>query len=196
MKNDMKEILKSKLENLSQELVACKEEVLGSLLFTCSGRIPEQKLSMGSYLPHQLGDVYMTLDTYETELDDVKSFQEVFPKAPISGFYSNGEIGPTEASHTDDLLVPWFQSSDREGVTDDSGASVSDSGGLSDGCSSTSSRAIVDRGAYRAQMQGYTAVFGIFLKPTKMVRNAEFLNIDTSSSSALSLYVKKRFGDL
>jgi hypothetical protein len=176
----MKESLSSKLSNFSKEVSACNEQVLGSLLFTCAGRIPEAKLKLGSYLPHQVGNVYSTLGKYETELDDVKAFEEVFQNTPIAGFYSNAEIGPIAPSHANkEEVVSWFQQS---GSGEEEGSSPSLEATMS----------LMNSDTYQSQMQGYTAVFGMFLKPTKLQKSVNFLNIDASSSQVLSNYIQER----
>jgi hypothetical protein len=159
-KKAMSDSVESKLSNFSKEVSACNEQVLGSLLFTCAGRIPESKLQLyGEHLSRA-----PPLPPRVDELDDVKSFEKHFPTATISGFYANGEIGPIKP-----------ELSEGEG-------------------NNGSETSLLKTVNFKSEVQGFTAVFGMFLKPTKLQKSVHFLNIDASSSQVLSNYIKTKLG--
>lgn len=65
--------LAAKLRRAKQKAHSDERDVLGTLLFTCNGR--------GKSL-------------FGREANDARAFQDVFPEAPLLGYYAAGEIGP------------------------------------------------------------------------------------------------------
>lgn len=67
------------LDRLKRDVDRDDEELLGALLFTCSGRGP--RLQRGALLT-------------DVPMSDATRFRKTFPTLPLAGFYANGEIGP------------------------------------------------------------------------------------------------------
>lgn len=172
--------MEAKLEIFSRELKETDQEILGSLLFTCSGRYP------GSLLPINLDDTAASHNanhqppTPITELNDVKAFETIFPNTPIAGFYAGGEIGPS-AIPSQNLSNADSYVSLLADLTNSERASGKGFGPLS---------LLNPFDPFHSSVQVFTAAFGIFLRPQGLEREADLM--DANSSRELSLYVKER----
>lgn len=105
------------------------EEILGAIMFSCSGRGPER----GGLIPEAMADA--------------TRFAKVFPDVPCLGFYAGGEIGPVALAGSHNVF--------RKG---------------------------------RAAVQGFTAVFCLFIVP--VVERRDY-NLDDCPES-VQAYVRDR----
>jgi small ligand-binding sensory domain FIST len=67
--------LKNSLQEVERQLAQQGKELLGGLMFSCSGRGPDDRF-------------------FGIRSADATIYSQIFPDAPLLGFYAGGEIGP------------------------------------------------------------------------------------------------------
>jgi hypothetical protein len=154
-------VVESKLASFSKEVEEAHEEVLGSLLFTCSGRTPDS-VACAPFFTSQNNSSAQVIDP----LDDVRAFHEYFPNTPIAGFYADGEIGPSPSSSSSSSSSSSASQNDNDNINSNM-RGAAETGG-SDIERSHKGIGLLKTETFDATLQGYTAVFGMFLRPRRM----------------------------